>query len=118
MLRSNCFESGKDFIILEFLTICKQHFQYLWIVQFGSGVGILLNGFQFLKLFPEKIGLLIGLGNLMIDSLDQEFLLTFSRFISDRTKRSLELCILSKEEFSTSRIRLVSKFFPNRNFDC
>ena len=41
----------------------KDYFQYFWIVQFGSGIGILLNGIQFLKLFPNRVGILLGVNN-------------------------------------------------------
>ena len=44
----------------------KDYFQYFWIVQFGSGIGILLNGIQFLKLFPNRVGILLGVNNALV----------------------------------------------------
>ena len=44
----------------------NHYFQYLWILQFGSGVALLLTGVQFLKLFPNRVGLLLGLGTILV----------------------------------------------------
>ena len=51
---------------MDLIIFSKDYFQYFWIVQFGSGIGILLNGIQFLKLFPNRVGILLGVNNALV----------------------------------------------------
>ena len=51
---------------MDLIIFSKDYFQYFWIVQFGSGIGILLNGIQFLKLFPNRVGILLGVTNALV----------------------------------------------------
>ena len=57
----------------------KDYFQYFWIVQFGSGIGILLNGIQFLKLFPNRVGILLGVNNALVKVLP--LIISISRLV-------------------------------------
>ena len=37
--------------------------QYFWIIQYGTSTGAFLSGLQYFTLFPQRVGLLIGIAN-------------------------------------------------------
>ena len=76
---------------VDLIIFSKDYFQYFWIVQFGSGIGILLNGIQFLKLFPNRVGILLGVNNALVKVLPLIIsILRLVKLVSD-TKTHFEI---------------------------
>ena len=41
----------------------SDYIQFLWVLQYGTGISILENGMQFCSLFPKQVATLVGLAN-------------------------------------------------------
>ena len=52
------------YVIMAFAEPGKSDYiQFLWVVQYGTGISILENGMQFCSLFPNQMATLVGLAN-------------------------------------------------------
>ena len=99
---------------MDHIIFSKDYFQYFWIVQFGSGIGILLNGIQFLKLFPNRVGILLGVNNALVKVLPLTILIPTLIKLVSAAKTDFEIHQYSDSRSDRSKLLMKIKFWTEK----